>query len=128
MSARSAFLAVPHAPEYSRLVDDLLVPALESVGARVVRVRNTGAGNATEQILRGIREADAVIAIATGRNANVFWELGVAFAMAKPVILLAENAVDFGLASEVATCILIDVAPNVLQDRVVAALSAAFRL
>jgi nucleoside 2-deoxyribosyltransferase len=128
MSGRSVFVAVPHAPEFAHVVDELLVPALESVGARVIRVRNTGAGNATGQILSGIREADAIIAIATGRNANVFWELGVAYALAKPVILLAENAIEFGLASEVATCILIDAAPDVLQDRVVAALSAAFRM
>jgi hypothetical protein len=46
-----------------------------------------------EQIFEAIDEADAVIAVCTDRNANVFFELGYAWRDHRP-ILLAEDATD----------------------------------
>lgn len=41
-----------------------------------------------EKIAADIRDADVLIADCTGRNPNVFYELGMAHALKKPVILL----------------------------------------
>lgn len=47
-----------------------------------------------EKILRGIAEAEVVIADMTGRNANVFYEAGIAHTVKDNVILLAQNLDD----------------------------------
>lgn len=51
-------------------------------------------GDIFSQILRNIVEARVVIANISGRNPNVFYELGIAHALNKPVILLAHNQSD----------------------------------
>lgn len=44
-----------------------------------------------DDIWNGIMQADFVIADITGNNANVFYELGMAHAIGKPVIILAQD-------------------------------------
>jgi hypothetical protein len=46
-----------------------------------------------EKIKKGIMDADVVIADISGRNPNVFYELGLADALAKKVILITQDAV-----------------------------------
>src|SRR5438045_3859364 len=48
----------------------------------------------TDDIWRNINEARFVIADLTGRNANVFYEVGLAHARNKPVILLTQSGDD----------------------------------
>jgi nucleoside 2-deoxyribosyltransferase len=45
-----------------------------------------------DQVWRGIRSADVVIADVTGSNANVMIEVGMAAALGKEVIVLGEEA------------------------------------
>lgn len=60
--------------------------------ARIVRGDNrSGPGSITAQIERDIQEADVVVAEVTATNANVFFEVGYAMAIGKPVILLARR-------------------------------------
>lgn len=47
-----------------------------------------------EKIAEFIRQADVVIADCSGRNPNVFYELGMAHALAKPVILITSDEVE----------------------------------
>jgi hypothetical protein len=47
-----------------------------------------------EKIQRYIENADAVIADCSGRNANVFYELGMAHVLGKPVILITSEPID----------------------------------
>ena len=47
-----------------------------------------------EKILRGILEAEVVVADMTGRNANVFYEVGIAHATKENVVLLAQSIRD----------------------------------
>ena len=47
-----------------------------------------------EKILRGIAEAEVVVADMTGRNANVFYETGIAHTIKDNVILLTQNIND----------------------------------
>lgn len=46
-----------------------------------------------EKIRIQIREADVIIADITGRNPNVFYELGLAHAQDKPVILITQDSI-----------------------------------
>jgi hypothetical protein len=47
-----------------------------------------------ERILTGIRSAELIIADVTGKNANVFYELGLAHTQTKNVLLLAQDIND----------------------------------
>jgi hypothetical protein len=51
-------------------------------------------GVIVDQIRSRIEAADAVVAVCTGRNANVFYELGIADAIGHRTILIAESATD----------------------------------
>jgi len=46
------------------------------------------------QIYKGIQSADLLIADVTGRNPNVFYEIGYAHALAKQVVLIAKDVAD----------------------------------
>jgi nucleoside 2-deoxyribosyltransferase len=51
-------------------------------------------GFMTEKIIALIRSADILIADITGRNANVFYELGIAHAQDKKVIIITRDPVE----------------------------------
>jgi hypothetical protein len=48
-------------------------------------------GQVTAQIIRGLIESDVVLADLTGRNPNVFYELAVAHAFRRPVVMLIDS-------------------------------------
>jgi hypothetical protein len=55
-------------------------------------------GNITNQVIEAIHEADLIVADLTGRNANVYYELGVAHTFGRhvvPMITLGEPAIPF---------------------------------
>jgi hypothetical protein len=47
-----------------------------------------------EKIVKLIGQADVVIADCSGRNPNVFYELGMAHAVGKPVVLITSDAIE----------------------------------
>ncbi len=47
-----------------------------------------------DQVWRGIRSADVLVAELTTKNPNVFYELGLAHALEKPVVLVSSNQED----------------------------------
>lgn len=54
----------------------------------------TAPGKITDQIYEDILGADLIIAVLTGANPNVYYELAIAQSAAKPVILLMEKGFD----------------------------------
>ena len=50
-----------------------------------------GTGKIIDQIWSGINEARVLVAELTGRNPNVLYELGIAHALRKPVVLVFSN-------------------------------------
>ncbi|MDR2581373.1 MAG: nucleoside 2-deoxyribosyltransferase [Fibromonadaceae bacterium] len=53
-----------------------------------------GIGNLAEDIFRKIRDADVIVADTVLNNLNVFYEIGLAHALNKPVILISPEGVD----------------------------------
>jgi nucleoside 2-deoxyribosyltransferase len=51
-------------------------------------------GKIIDQVWRGINAAKVLVAELTTRNANVFYELGLAHALNKPVVLVSSNETD----------------------------------
>ncbi len=88
-----AFLLMPFAPELDDLRRDI-VAAGDAVGVEVIRADDIfRSGVIIEQIKEQIRNADAIIAVCTSRNPNVFYELGIADSGHVP-ILVAEKTED----------------------------------
>jgi hypothetical protein len=53
-----------------------------------------GTGKIIDQIMIGMSNAKVLVAELTGRNPNVFYELGVAHALKKPVVLVTADEQD----------------------------------
>lgn len=84
-------------PFHDDLADEFLVTQMvgKNVGFNVLRGdERATSGDIFPQIVRHIIEARIVIANISGRNPNVFYELGIAHAFDKPVILLANSKSD----------------------------------
>jgi len=87
-----AFLLMPFDPELDWL-RDLIRDAGTHVDVDVTRADDIFAsGIIIEQIRKEIDNADAVIAVCTGRNANVFFELGLADRRHRPVLIARGSA------------------------------------
>lgn len=97
----SCFVMQPFAAPYDSYYEKIYKPAIEKAGLRPIRADADifGTGKIMEQVWRGINDATVLIAELTTRNPNVFYELGVAHASKKPVVLVssAERDVPFDL-------------------------------
>ncbi|MFL6264447.1 MAG: hypothetical protein ACJ76Y_32560 [Thermoanaerobaculia bacterium] len=89
------FVAMPFAPEFNTLyeaVESLLVEHCHLKCLRADAISRNG--SITAEIWRHVNEAMCVIADLSGRNANVFYEVGLAHALGKPVVLLSYDISD----------------------------------
>lgn len=95
------FVMMPFAAPIGNYYQLLFDPAIRKVGLTPVRADNDifGTGKIMDQIWRGITNAKVLVAVLTGRNPNVLYELGLAHALDKPVVLISasEDDVPFDL-------------------------------
>ncbi len=90
-----AFVLMPFDPEFDKIFNDLIKPALEEVGYDVNRADDIlSQQNILKDIVRGIAEADLVVADLTTVNPNVFYELGISHTMQRPTVLLTQSIED----------------------------------
>ena len=90
-----AFVLMPFDLEFDAIFNNLIRPALEEVGYDVKRADSIlNQHNILKDIVRGIEEADLVVADLTSLNANVFYELGISHAMQKLTVLLTQSSED----------------------------------
>ena len=79
-------------PEYEELFNDVIVPVCDKMGLLPFRSSQTYyPGLVIADIQRQIRESRVVIAEITPVNPNVYYEVGYADAIGKPVILIADG-------------------------------------
>jgi len=91
----SCFIVMPFGQEWSADVHRILARACEAAGVRPVRGDDLFTPtDILEDIWQSINAAGFVIADITGRNPNVLYELGIAHALAKPVLILSRDAAD----------------------------------
>jgi hypothetical protein len=92
---RSVFVVMPFAPAFDKVYKRGIKASVEALGWDCQRadeiIHNR---DIMCKVCQGIRQARFVIADLTGRNANVFYELGMAHALEKDVILLAQDIGD----------------------------------
>ena len=92
----SCFVMQPFAQPLGSYYEKVFKPPIEKAGLQAVRADAEifGTGKIIDQIWRGIKNAKVLIAELTTRNPNVFYELGIAHALQKPVVLVAANEPD----------------------------------
>jgi len=92
----TCFVMMPFADPIGKYYETIYDPAVKKAGLRPVRADNEifGTGKIIDQIWRGISNAKVLIAELTTRNPNVYYELGLAHALQKPVVLVSSNEDD----------------------------------
>ena len=92
----TCFVMQPFATPLGDYYEKIYKPAIEKAGLKPVRADADifGTGKIIDQVWRGINDAKVLVAELTSRNPNVFYELGVAHALNKPVVLVSSNEDD----------------------------------
>ncbi|MBU0641334.1 MAG: nucleoside 2-deoxyribosyltransferase [Planctomycetes bacterium] len=92
----SCFVMMPFAKPHGDYYSTIYEPAISKAGLTPVRADNEvfGAGKIMDQVWSGITSAKVLVAELTTKNANVFYELGLAHALKKPVVLVSSNEED----------------------------------
>jgi hypothetical protein len=92
----SCFVMQPFASPLGDYYEKIYKPAIEKAGLNPVRADADifGTGKIIDQVWRGITNAKVLVAELTTRNPNVFYELGLAHALNKPVVLVSSNEPD----------------------------------
>ena len=92
----TCFVMMPFAVPLGGYYEQIYKPAIEKAGLRPLRADTEifGTGKIIDQIWSGINSAKVLVAELTTRNPNVFYELGLAHALEKPVVLVSSNEND----------------------------------
>jgi hypothetical protein len=95
-STDTCFVMMPFALPLGDYYSKIYEPAIRKAGLNPIRADNDifGTGKIIDQIWSGITTAKVLIAELTSRNPNVFYELGLAHALRKPVVLVSSNEED----------------------------------
>jgi hypothetical protein len=91
----TCFVLMPFKEPFNSYYDSIIRPAVESV--RLSPVRGDSLFRPSPimgDIWQSIQDAKVLVAELTEKNANVFYELGLAHAIGKPVILISETMDD----------------------------------
>ena len=92
----ACFVMMPFADPTGGYYKTIYEPAIQKAGLRPIRADDDmfKIGKIVDQIWSGIHDAKVLVAELTGRNPNVFYELGLAHALQKPVVLVSSNEED----------------------------------
>lgn len=95
-STDTCFVMMPFAPPIGDYFGKIYEPAITKAGLKAMRADDDifGTGKIIDQIWNGIHSAKVLIAELTNRNPNVYYELGLAHALKKPVVLVCSNEQD----------------------------------
>jgi hypothetical protein len=94
-SAADIFVLMPFAPELRPVYEDQIRRVAHALQLSVKRADDFfTTGSIVDDVWDAINAAKILIADCTGRNPNVFYELGIAHAIGKPVILITQDRDD----------------------------------
>ncbi|MBI5143166.1 MAG: hypothetical protein HZA20_13405 [Nitrospirae bacterium] len=87
-----AFVIMPFAPDFDEIYNLFIATTLTSSGFEVFRADTIlSQRNILEDVVTSITESDLIVADLTGSNPNVYYELGLAHALGKRVLLLTQS-------------------------------------
>jgi hypothetical protein len=95
-SGDTCFVMMPFASPHGNYYSLIYEPAIKKAGLKPIRADNEifGTGKIIDQVWKGINSAKVLVAELTTKNPNVFYELGLAHALRKPVVLVSANEPD----------------------------------
>lgn len=97
--------------------DYIIRPACEDLGYRVMRAdHDTRPGIITDQMYDSILGDDLLIAVLSGHNPNVFYELAIAEAAARPLILMIQTGDSIPFDIKDRRILHYDLRPRALMD------------
>jgi hypothetical protein len=123
MEKRRCFVISPIGPEGSEVrehADDvfefIIKPAIEECNVSAYRADQLrDPGRITDQMFNSILQEDFCIAVLTYHNPNVFYELAVAQAAGKPVLILIQKQHEIPFDIKDLRCVQYDLKPRPLQ-------------
>lgn len=91
----ACFVIMPFAGAFNTVYERVIRPAVEQIGLACIRADEVfSKPQITHDIWKQIRSCRVVVAELTGRNPNVLYELGLAHAIGKPVVIMTRNEAD----------------------------------
>ncbi|HSE63208.1 MAG TPA: hypothetical protein VLG15_06310, partial [Thermoanaerobaculia bacterium] len=107
------FVLMPFSDKARALYDDNIRPTVEKGGLRCERADDiVSTGLITHDIWERINRARLLIAELTDRNPNVFYELGLAHALSKDVILITQSMDSVPFDLQAVRCLCYDFTPR----------------
>ncbi len=92
-SPKLCFVIMPFSKERKEVYKFGIAPACQQAGYETKRVDElVGQFNISRKIIEYIFRSDAIVAEITDKNANVFYEMGVAHAIGNKTIMIAQDA------------------------------------
>jgi nucleoside 2-deoxyribosyltransferase len=92
---KNAFVLMPFDDPYNGYFEKIFKPALQRASFNVTRADDIfQVSGIMQDIVRSIQEADLILCEMSGKNPNVFYELGLAHSRGKPVILVSRKKED----------------------------------
>lgn len=89
------FVLMPFREEHFAIYERTVKPTLEGLGCRVEHAKDAHTvERIVDVIFSQIARAHFIVADTTGKNPNVFYEIGYAHALGKKVVLLVQDAQD----------------------------------
>lgn len=89
------FVLMPFQPSFNRLFREVIRPAAEAIGLKCLRADDFFSPTPImEDIWTQLCKSSLVVADVTGRNPNVFYEIGIAHTLGKPVTIITQNKAD----------------------------------
>lgn len=94
-AAKTCFVMMPFGLQFDRYYRNIFVPAIVQSGLTPVRADSIfGPSAIVADIWQLLKQSTMALADLTGRSPNVFYELGLAHAIGKAVILVSSNSED----------------------------------
>lgn len=121
----SCFVMMPFARPYDDYYEKIYEAAIKKAGLKPIKADNEifGTGKIMDHIWSGINSARVLVAELTTRNPNVFYELGLAHALQKPVVLVSSNESDVPFDLQHIRVIYYDVADPFWGDKLIGKIS-----
>jgi len=102
---RLVFMLMPFAEEYKAFYEIAIKQAIQGLGLECKRVDDFyQSRNIMGDIIKGIQNAKFILADLSGRNPNVFLEVGIAHATQKHVLLITQKLEDVPPKLQVVRC------------------------
>jgi len=89
------FMLMPFRPNFERIYEEHIKTTLNELHLRSMKADDIfSTGPIIEDVWEYINKARIIVSDVTGRNPNVFYELGIAHTIGKDVIIIAQNEDD----------------------------------